>query len=607
VATSDFGRTEQRARYWWEPACRRLAFAVPLVVAVFRTSASTQWRDDLAVVRGLGLTPVGTEGLVSTVLTQLAVLVPVGGRLLRAGWVSAFGLALCAALVYLIARRLLELSSDTPRLTPPLALAAALTATLGVSWQLEGTIAGGVTVACALVLFGLETALRARPGDGRTALVLGAVSGLALVEAHAAGIALLAVLGALGIYERSLPTPRRLGLFIGGVAVALALGAVFFWLRPLAERASLDLGRGLGSSSLTVVDAAAPRTTALGAWLEDVGVVSAALALGGFAVGLARARTRRSMVPWLALLLCDLAYPASRVGVLTPDPFAPIRLLSLIGLALAGAVIVQGAATGLRRARIPFAEPAAVLLIAFHFTLAFVSAEASAYAADRRAQNGAEIWTDEALAAAPPDALLLVRSEAYAYRLWAAADARGERPDLTVVPLPLLERGNVRAKLLGETPELAPLIREMAVSGRPSEFAMSSLADARTLLVEFDPTWDPRLREHLLLRAFWMQFTAHPLARSDRKASLQRGNQGFSRVLEATSQPGFRDAATRAVLSATLRERAIVLASLGDREVAAGVAEALAKLDPTDPLPRELKVRLNARARGAVDVAGLLP
>jgi hypothetical protein len=293
--------------------------------------------------------------------------------------------------------------------------------------------------------------------------------------------------------------------------------------------------------------------------------------------------------------------------VLAQDPVASVRLLSIAGLALAGAVTVQSAALGLRRARIPFAEPASVLLIAFHFTLAFISAEASAYAADRRDQNAADVWTDEALAAIPPDALLLVRSEAYAYRLWAARSVRGERPDLTVVPLPLLERGNVQARLLREAPELAPLIREMAIAGRPSEFALSSLADARPLLVEFDPSWDARLREHLLLRPFWMQFTAHPLARSDRKASLARAGQGFSRVLAATQKPGLRDAATRAVLLATLRERAILLASLGDRDTAAEVVKSLATLDPSDPVSRELEARLKARQRGQVDVAGLLP
>ena len=62
-----------------EAAYRKLAFAVPLVVTMLRTSPTGQWRDDLPVVRALGLVPSGTEGFVSTALTQLLALLPLIG------------------------------------------------------------------------------------------------------------------------------------------------------------------------------------------------------------------------------------------------------------------------------------------------------------------------------------------------------------------------------------------------------------------------------------------------------------------------------------------------------------------------------------------------
>src|SRR5437773_9731725 len=97
-----------------EAACRKLAFAVPLAVTMLRTSPTGQWRDDVPVVRALGLVPGGTEGLISTALTQLLALLPVGGRLLRAGWVSALGLALASAMAYRLIQRALSLSMPTP-------------------------------------------------------------------------------------------------------------------------------------------------------------------------------------------------------------------------------------------------------------------------------------------------------------------------------------------------------------------------------------------------------------------------------------------------------------------------------------------------------------
>src|ERR1043165_7708564 len=98
-----------RSGVLFESLCPKLAFALPLVVTMLRTSPTGQWRDDMPVVRALGLVPSGTEGMISTALTQLLALLPVGGRLLRAGWVSALGLALAGAVAYQLIARALSL------------------------------------------------------------------------------------------------------------------------------------------------------------------------------------------------------------------------------------------------------------------------------------------------------------------------------------------------------------------------------------------------------------------------------------------------------------------------------------------------------------------
>ena len=100
---------------------RQAAFAIPLIVTVFRAGSSPVWRDDLPIVRALGLVPAGTEGRVTTVLVELLSLLPVGGRWLRASWVGALSLSLCSYLIYVLARRVLERAVHTPRLTPSLA------------------------------------------------------------------------------------------------------------------------------------------------------------------------------------------------------------------------------------------------------------------------------------------------------------------------------------------------------------------------------------------------------------------------------------------------------------------------------------------------------
>ena len=581
---------------------------IPLIVTAFRTTSSPVWRDDLPIVRALGLLPAGTEGRVTTVFVQLLSLLPIGGRWLRASWLGALSLALCSYLIYVFGRRVLERAVHTPRLTPSLALAGALTATLAQSFQLEGTVAGGAPLATALVLAGLllgfETVKRK---DTRLSIALGALVGLTLSEAHAAGLVLLFALLVQGATHRVLPRVRALCGFVGGMAVYWGFALLPMLVRPLAARGGLDFGHGLEASSLALVDASGARSTALGAWLSDVGVISFGLAVAGSIIGTMRQPTRASMMPLLALVLGDLAIPVSRVAVLTPDAFGSLRLLAIAALAVCAALAVQTSAVALTRARIPFAQPASVLLVVFDFTLVFVGAEDSAFAADRRSEAAADVWTERALASVPPDGLLLLRSEAVAWRLFAARIVRGQRPDIVVVPMPLLERGNVRARLLRSEPALAPLIREVALSGRPSEYALSTLADARPLFVEFDSSFDRAQLEHLVPQAFFMRFAPQPLGRSDRVAGLSQGLSEFRTVLAATERDGGRDAATRGVLLAETRGQALVAAALNDRKNLETILATAHTLDPEDALAREIIAQLKAKPHGELSLAKLLP
>lgn len=581
---------------------------VPLIVTAFRASSAPLWRDDLPIVRALGLLPAGTEGRVTTVFVQLLSLLPLGGRWLRASWVGALSLALCSSLIYVLARRVLERAVHTPRLTPSLSLAGALTATLALSFQLEGTVAGGAPMATALVLAGLllgfETVQRK---DARLSLALGALVGLTLSEAHAAALVLSFGLLVQGATHRVLPRPRAVLAFVGGCAVFWGFALLPMWVRPLAAQGGLDFGRGLAASSLALIDASGARATALSTWLTDVGAISFGLAIAGLVIGLMRAPTRASMIPLFALVLADLAIPVNRVAVLTPDAFGALRLLAIAALAVCAALAVQSAAVSLTRARIPFAKPASVLLVVFDFTLVFVGAEDSAFAADRRGETAAEVWTDRALASVPADGLLLLRSEAVAWRLLAARIVRGQRPDLVVVPMPLLERGNVRARLLRTEPALAPLIREVALSGRPSEYALSTLADARPLFVEFDPSFDRAQLEHLVPQAFFMKFAPQPLGRSDRIAGLQQGASDFRSVVVETERDGQRDVATRSVLMAETRGQALVAAALNDRKNLESILATAHGLDPDDALAREIDRQLKLKPRGELSLAKLLP
>ena len=69
-----------------ERLSRFLSWAVPFAVALFRCSPFAQWRADTATLRDVALLPMGFGGGVSTALTQLAQLAPLGSRTLRAAF-----------------------------------------------------------------------------------------------------------------------------------------------------------------------------------------------------------------------------------------------------------------------------------------------------------------------------------------------------------------------------------------------------------------------------------------------------------------------------------------------------------------------------------------
>jgi hypothetical protein len=272
-------------------------------------------------------------------------------------------------------------------------------------------------------------------------------------------------------------------------------------------------------------------------------------------------------------------------------------LLAVSGLSVVGALGVQSAALLLSRARLPFATPAAVLLVVFHFTLIFVGAETSASAAERRTGLANDIWTDEAFASLPRNGLLLGRSEAVAFRLWAAQLVRGERPDVVVVPATLLERGGLRRRMLASEPALAPLLRDIALTERPGEYALSTLADARPLFVELDRNWDEKKSDHIVPGAFWLRFRAHPVGRSDRSFAFERAARRIQRTVRATlPNEGSDGSATRSVLVAMLRQQVLFLAARRDGDTALRAAAELVKLDPNDAVAADVRKRFAEQA-----------
>jgi hypothetical protein len=586
------------SRSTFDAVCGALALVLPLLVTVLRVTPTPHWRDDLAVVQGLGFVPIGGQASPSTLFAQILALVPIGGRVLRAGLVGTASAALAGYALYFLTRRLLDRIASPSRLDPALSLTAALTATLSPTWQAECAAPGGIALAAALGLLALTIADGSGDDDVRNAFGLGAVLGLAFAESRLPAFVVAAALAARVVATGVVPQRRH--------AVAFSAGAVLLWaffllplvVRPHAENAWVSLGPGLSGVDEPSRIAVRLRHGPFAAWAAQMGLIASVLGVGGLVWGIVRRPLRVATLPVSVFVLADCFLPAREEGALSADPVLAVRLLAVAALALGAAIGVRSAVAGLERLRIPFASSAAVLLVVYHFTLVFTAEEISAdvVSADHL---GADVWADEALGELPPNALLLVRTPTLAWRLWAARIARGDRPDVVVVPLGLLGRGSMARALCAEEPALKSLVRDFAMTGRTTEFALSAVADARPLFVEFDPDWDRSLLTHLRPTPLWLSFAPHTLGRSDRVRALadESGRRAFRRVIGAAKDRGRDDRATLAVVGAEVREHAVVLAALGDRDAARQVLADLARTDTHPSFVDRLTTQIESGAR----------
>lgn len=583
-----------------------MAAAIPGFAALNRVAVDSVWRDDLPTIRGLGLVALGGCTTLTTVAMQAASLVPLGPLPFRLAVLSAAALSLCSFLIFRLARRLLDTHVAGSALNTPIAAMGALAATLGPGLQGEGTVAGGSTIPLALGIAALLAFTHPTwPQERRHLLSAAAVGALVSENLVSAAVVTVALVVSM-LVARDLPKTRRglipLGV-VAGVAAILLLPAL---LRPSSPHATLNFGRSLSSFELADIDTLATPTTGLAAWRFEVGTVPLLAAALGLGIGLLRKRTRWLIAPIGLLVAGDALFPASFGAVLTTDLLTPVRAFAIAGVALGFALGVQAIVTTLRDTALPMAKAAAVLVLLFAFTLVAVASERAAFSVDRTEIRGATAYTDEALVKIEPNAMVLARSHPLVWRLLASRVVHGTRPDVIIVPFPLVGRGSVAASVLDAEPSANLLLRDVVLEGRPGEHAVSRVADRRNLYVELDPGWDIRVASHLEADGLWLALAPQPLGRSDRRLAAEQAGQVFDRVRKAAMLDGEVDPATGAVLMNITRQQTVAAAMANDRQATHDLLMKMASLSPEDLFVRAMQQRLDLAKGADIDVSGLV-
>jgi hypothetical protein len=595
-----------------------LAFCLPVAVALWRASSGVQWRGDLPSLRDQGLVAIELGGAASMVITQAALLLPLGSHAFRAAFASAIALGFVGLLIHRITRRFIADTDLPPWLRGVLSCSAAIMATLSPSFQREATVGGGGVMAAALALWAMDRVMPLTARDGvtltpaasRAWLLVAAVLGLVCAENIPVGVAAMLAVLLTVMSGRRRPTLRLLPALLAVLVATFAIASAGVLLRPLSPGSWSDVARALSVASLDALETTATRRAALLAWLDELGVVS--LMLG--ALGLGSCLFREHRRPWSGLmvapLVVDVVVPLSVVAGASSDPLASLRLLALGVFAVAAAVGVAEVVCYLRALRVPMARTASVLMVVFHMTLVAVTSEDAAFSADRSEHLAAEEWTDEALGAVPRDAALVVHSPELTWRLWAAQSLGGMRPDVVVVPAPMLRHGRVTANLLPSEPAVAHVLRDFALTGVASEYGLSMLADARPLLVELDPRWDARVVSHLSVEGPWLRYAPQVLGPSDRPAQLRHVLAADGRIGRALEHARARDTTSETLIAKTLKEHTTALSLVGLGPTTKPLLDGVELLVAEDAFVTSARLRLayaqQVRSRRPIDMRDLL-
>ncbi len=573
------------------PRPLELALATAVAaLAMLRTPASPTWRADAALLRATDLA-FGPSGNVAALLGSFVRWLPLGTEAYRQALPVALAAGLAAACLARLARASLAPLALPPALAGLLASFASLGVCLSPSFHRESLAPGGGALAAALALATLVAALG---GEGRRArpALAGALWVQTFVEnpwaALAVGATLLAhatqgiagaqaAKGALSSPVATPPAATPVGPPGAPFWRAWALGAIagalpWALLALLRAPAFSDPWAGAWAA---LTGGAGRAARGLAPLVDELGVPTALAS----ACGLALVALRPARAPaWLflaALPACFLAASDPRA----PDPFAATRALALAALGLGASVALGRALSALTATPLPLGRPAASLVGLLALARVVMAAD-EGWQVGAAGRGGVEAWTDEALEGLPAGAALIVHDKPFADRLLVAQAVEGRRDDLLVVPLGSATRARVAARLLAREPSLATLVRDQALYGAPSEYALASLASVRPLYAEGGPPRARRVASHAAPEALWLRFWQQPVGAVERRAGQAQAARGIDRVLAAARAEGGADDATRRALVAHVVDELALALELDDRELVEGAWARLVPLEP---------------------------
>jgi len=495
-----------------------LAGVPPLLLYVGTASGYAHWFDSgefVAVAADFGVSHPPGQPLASIVLGA-ANLLPVGALSFRVAVICALlgavgAVSLCFALEHTL--RAGNVVRDNLRY--PIALGATWWVAGSQAWWFQAVRPEVYALQAALMCLAIERLLRAcRSGpeeDVRPLYQSALALGLALANHH-----YLAVLGALpsawllaGIWRKRGWRPFAWSTgFVGAGLLTYAYLPLRAWSEPF-----LNLGDPSTPGRFFWVitaqafqksispDAPAPFGERLADVLvvtaEDLHVALLAVALLG-AYFMVRVRSARKYALFWISSWIVYVFGRAAIGFIHGNPDAiAYFMLSYASLAAFAAFAMGVLLSALAEAtpRRPRLAPALAAALAVGASFQAVrSWDASSLAGF----IDTDVFDDGLRRSLPPHAVVLAHNPQTIFRYWGGEAEELSRPDVTLIPLPLLTYPKLVDRFVTADPELTPLLRSYVLDGALSATELQSLATLRPVYVEMDVRVEPALMDLLV-------------------------------------------------------------------------------------------------------------
>ncbi len=551
-----------------EIALRAVCALVPAVLAASHIPNVADAAHDRGVSHVLGLRAQPWRALdlaAGVLLTPL----PLGTLAARAALGGTLVTAAAGVVLYAIACHLLRARGEPGRLGYAVAAIATSAALVAGPWQVEAAAVGSSATGAMLVLLALFFVMRASERGSRSAWMMAALT-LGLAMGQEPWTLASAIAGGTAFVMSNSHGRAAAVRAWHGQKVALA-GCIAMGLAPLFFALAHVRLSGSPAAEAAAEAWAAPPVLASSPFAfvqKEIGPVLTLFAVAGGLVALLTARARGPAAGLGAVVATGFACGALGASV-GPTRFAAPVLAAHAAICALASVSMLGIVRAVAEARVPLARTAAGLFVVLELVIPVDAADESLVRCARRASATTAWWDDAVWSTLEPRTVVLLDDERARDRAAAAAAQAMLRSDIVVVS------GKAKSGLQGGpiANDLLPLWRDLALSGSPSEASLSALASARPFVASYEPTWGAAIGRHLVPAELVDRVAPEPRGTSDRRRALD----AFAPARQQLSARLAGDPDLRGVTEALLHARALLLASIGDRDLA-GRAAADARL-----------------------------